>query len=183
MKSTDYKNNLLCESKSSRGVMWTHRNISPSVVTTFGRGARATYARKNLTVRHLRHTKKTNIRTKIYYCSHCHIQFSHKSSLADHNKQTHTNEQDDLVRNSIIRVALDSEFSPFLLEEEDDEVYSKYEMSGHSGAFCSDPPIGNVPTKFLKAFPKSQEAYETVVADIALMKSALKGWTSVSQPC
>ena len=34
---------------------------------------------------------------KIYYCGHCHIQFSYKSSLADHNKETHTNGQDDLV--------------------------------------------------------------------------------------
>lgn len=120
---------------------------------------------------------------KIYYCGHCHIQFRYKSSLADHNKETHTNGQDDLVRNSIFRMTSDSELSPFLWEDEGDRVCSSCKMSGHSGASCSGPQIGNVLTKFWEAFPRAKEAYENAVVDIAPMKSALKGWTAVSQPC
>ena len=54
--------------------------------------------------------------------------------------------------------------SQFLSGDEDDNVCTKCDTSGHSSASCPDPPQENVPARFLVAFPRAKMVYEDAVA-------------------
>ena len=75
---------------------------------------------------------------------------------------------------TVLHTSLDEELLPFLTER--DGVCSKCKKNGQVSNTCPNPQIAGIPDEFLKAFPKSKEAYEAAVATGHYNKVLVDKW-------
>jgi hypothetical protein len=134
----------------------------------------------------------------VHFCPHCYINFPDQEDLSDHMRTMHKptlaymsgpgETVCKVIRTTaeglspflteqigtVLHTSSDEELLPFLTEQ--DGVCSKCKKNGHISATCPNPQIANIPDEFLKAFPKSKEAYEDTVATGHYNKDLVNKW-------